>query len=146
MTFRDKIQWNFNQNSYIFIQEKAYEYVVYEISAILCRPQCVESWHQAISSHSTDINRACHPVVIAGAACYPGTCTLSCSLWVSATNLKIWPPQMKSTGTQSLNALQRHDYITGYQESSSHNGCQATSPIIHHIMQCNCRCPGDTWK
>ena len=33
-------QWHFNRNSCIFIQENAFEYVVYEIPAILSRPQC----------------------------------------------------------------------------------------------------------
>ena len=27
-TFKNKLQWNFDQNSYIFIQENAFEYVV----------------------------------------------------------------------------------------------------------------------
>ena len=35
----------FKQNSYIFIQENAFENVVWEISTILSRPQCVNRWH-----------------------------------------------------------------------------------------------------
>ena len=38
-----KLQWNFNQNSNIFIQENALEHVVCEIASILSRPQCVNS-------------------------------------------------------------------------------------------------------
>ena len=41
-TLRNKLQWDFNQNSYIFIQEKVFENVVCEIAAILSRPQCVD--------------------------------------------------------------------------------------------------------
>ena len=35
-------QWNFNQNTTIFIEECAYENVVCKISAILSQPQCVK--------------------------------------------------------------------------------------------------------
>ena len=41
LTLRNKLQWNINQNSYIFIQEIAFENVVWKIAAILSRPQCV---------------------------------------------------------------------------------------------------------
>ena len=39
-TLRNKFQWNFNRNPYIFIQENAFENVVCEMAAILSRPQC----------------------------------------------------------------------------------------------------------
>ena len=38
----NKFQWNFNRNSYIFIQENAFKDVVCEKAAILSRPQCVK--------------------------------------------------------------------------------------------------------
>ena len=38
---RNKLQWNFNQNSNIFIQENALENVVYQMAFTLSRPQCV---------------------------------------------------------------------------------------------------------
>ena len=37
---RSKLQWNLNQNSYIFIHENAFENVVCEMVAVLFRPQC----------------------------------------------------------------------------------------------------------
>ena len=40
-TLKNKLQWNFNRNSNIFIQESEFESVVCEISAILSPPQCV---------------------------------------------------------------------------------------------------------
>ena len=40
-TLRNKLQWIFNRNSNIFIQENASEYVAWEISTISSRPQCV---------------------------------------------------------------------------------------------------------
>ena len=40
-TIRNKLQWNFNQNSYIFIQEIAFENVLCKLAAILSQPQCV---------------------------------------------------------------------------------------------------------
>ena len=40
-TLRNTLQWNFDRNSFIFIQENVFEAVVCEIAAILSRPQCV---------------------------------------------------------------------------------------------------------
>ena len=40
-TLRNKLQWKFNRNSNIFIQENALENVVCEMASILSRPQCV---------------------------------------------------------------------------------------------------------
>ena len=40
-TLRNKLQWNLKEDSYIFIQENAFESVVCEIVAILSRRQCV---------------------------------------------------------------------------------------------------------
>ena len=39
----NKLQWNFNRNYNIFIQENAFESVVCERAAILSRPQCVKT-------------------------------------------------------------------------------------------------------
>ena len=41
-TLRNKLQWNFNRNSYVFIKENAFENVVWKMAAILSRPQCVK--------------------------------------------------------------------------------------------------------
>ena len=41
-TLRNKLQWNFNRNSNIFIQENVFESVVCGKAAILSRPQCVK--------------------------------------------------------------------------------------------------------
>ena len=43
-TLRDKLKWNLNRNSHIFIQENAFENVVWKMAAILSRPQCVNLW------------------------------------------------------------------------------------------------------
>ena len=42
LTFRDKIQWKLNRNSHIFIQENAFENVVWKLAPILSRPQCIK--------------------------------------------------------------------------------------------------------
>ena len=42
LSVRNKHQWNFNRNSYIFIQENRFECVVWKMAAILSRPQCVK--------------------------------------------------------------------------------------------------------
>ena len=42
LTLRSKLQWNFNWNSNIFIKINALQNVVWEMAAILSRPQCVK--------------------------------------------------------------------------------------------------------
>ena len=42
-TLRNKLQWNFNRYSNIFIEEITFENVVCKMSAIFSRPQCVKS-------------------------------------------------------------------------------------------------------
>ena len=41
ITPSNKLQWNVNRNSYIFIQENPFEYDIWKMGAILSRPQCV---------------------------------------------------------------------------------------------------------
>ena len=41
-TLGNKLQWNFNQNSNIFIHKNAFESVVCDMASILSRPQCVK--------------------------------------------------------------------------------------------------------
>ena len=43
-TLRNKLQWNINRNSCIFIQENSLENVVCEMVSILSRPQCVNAY------------------------------------------------------------------------------------------------------
>ena len=45
LNLRNKLLWNFRQNSYIVIQENAFEYVIWEIASILFWPQCVNQSH-----------------------------------------------------------------------------------------------------
>ena len=44
LTTGNKLQWNFNQNPNIFIQENAFENVVCEMASNLSRPRCVKIW------------------------------------------------------------------------------------------------------
>ena len=53
-TLRNKLQWNFNQNTNIFIQKNAFENIVCETVAILFRPQCVK-----IAMPSAEEGHAC---------------------------------------------------------------------------------------
>ena len=57
-TLRNKLQWNLNENSHIFIQGKASENVIWQMAAILFRPHVLRasntesismSWCQAAS-------------------------------------------------------------------------------------------------
>ena len=58
-TLGNKLQWNLNRNLTIFIQENAFENVVWKMVAILSRPQCVNclvearpSWPVAIMTNT----------------------------------------------------------------------------------------------
>ena len=60
-TLRNKIQWNLNRNSCIFIEWNAFENVVWEMAAILSRPQCVIVWLQSPCTHiGLPSYRLCH--------------------------------------------------------------------------------------
>ena len=53
-TLRNKLQWKIDRNSNIFIHEKAFESVVWEMASILSRPQCVKAFlHPQIDLCST---------------------------------------------------------------------------------------------
>ena len=51
---RNKLQWNLNLNSNIFIQENAFESNVCEMTAILSRPQSFMTGHLLTSYMDTD--------------------------------------------------------------------------------------------
>ena len=44
LTLRNKLQWNANQNSSIFIEENTFKNFVCKMLCILSRPQCVNSF------------------------------------------------------------------------------------------------------
>ena len=64
-TLRNKLPWNFNRNSNIFIQENAFESVVCEMAAILSRPQCVKvSWYFVTSpTFHCHITQKCYVIL-----------------------------------------------------------------------------------
>ena len=41
LTLRNKLQWNFDRNSYISIEENVFENVVWKMATILSRPECI---------------------------------------------------------------------------------------------------------
>ena len=45
-TRRNRLQWNFNRNSYIFTERNEFEYVVCKIAKILTQPQWVKEIHE----------------------------------------------------------------------------------------------------
>ena len=63
---RNKLQWNFNRNSNVFIQENALENVVCEMAFILSRPQCVkERWFDTHIKDGDDTRHVCsHQFVV----------------------------------------------------------------------------------
>ena len=62
-TLGSKLQWNRNQNWYIFNQENAFENVVRNLAAILSRPQCVKSIdiYIMLSANKVQSNNPPHP-------------------------------------------------------------------------------------
>ena len=58
-TLQNNLQWNFNRNSNIFIQENALENVVCEMASILSQSQWVNSCHAEFISGNRKINFAC---------------------------------------------------------------------------------------
>ena len=62
---KNKLQWNLKRNSYIFIQENAFENLVCEMAAILSRPQCIKaSWH--LFKWCLDTKKATNPCSMHG--------------------------------------------------------------------------------
>ena len=59
-TLGNKLQWNLNRNSYIFIQENAFKNVVWEMAAIL-------SWPLKYSSRNTSCHMKPHSEIWSGA-------------------------------------------------------------------------------
>ena len=54
-TLRNKLQWHFNTNSNIFIKENPFQKVVWKITSILSRPQCINGnvwWHHNMKTIS----------------------------------------------------------------------------------------------
>ena len=51
---RNKFQWNLERNSYIFIQENAFENVVCKMAVILSRPQCDKHLKLFLTSYMKD--------------------------------------------------------------------------------------------
>ena len=51
LTLRNKLQWNLNQNSNIFIEENRFENVICKIVSVSSQPQCVNGLDMALDSH-----------------------------------------------------------------------------------------------
>ena len=59
---RNKLQWNLNRNSNIFIQENAFESVVCKTVAILSRPQCVKGSKYKMAAKFGQQNHFCYQI------------------------------------------------------------------------------------
>ena len=51
ISHRNKLQWNRNRNSYIFIQDKAFEYIVWKMAVILCWKQNFDNFELWFETH-----------------------------------------------------------------------------------------------
>ena len=68
-TPRNKLQWNFNRYSNIFIQENAFENIVCEMVSILSRPQCDNTkqlWNQLWAG--SEVVNLLVPLLVAGSS------------------------------------------------------------------------------
>ena len=63
-TCRNKLQWNFYQNSNIFIQEIAFENVVCKIASILSRPQWVNMTYKGLKTATIDDENGLVPIFV----------------------------------------------------------------------------------
>ena len=58
---RNKLQWTITRNSYIFMQENAFENVLCQMSAILSRPQCATALNLPLFYDSMMLPAYFHP-------------------------------------------------------------------------------------
>ena len=101
-TLKNKLQWNFNQSPYIFIQENAFENVVWKMAAILSLPQCVKEFLK----NCYNIETTWQSAAVSGIACSRwGSVTYICA---AATRLCRW-----QRGFVLLRRMQssQHEYI-----------------------------------
>ena len=61
-TLGNKLQWNLDRSSYIFIHENAFEIVVWRKAAILSRPQCVNGAHTGVTFATSKQFCWCHHI------------------------------------------------------------------------------------
>ena len=87
-TFRNKLQWNFNRNLNIFIQENALDNVVCEMAFILSRPQCVKYLHSQIGTRRN--------------SCVLNGCLTKMSRLASLSVISQWPHSASSTAPPTI--------------------------------------------
>ena len=101
-TYRNKLWWNFNRNSYIFIQENAFETGVWEMAAILSRPQFV-NWIYWKPYDDGILPKGPYPPCLRMAdrallAGYPRWVYVFCKLCdVAYTHIPFWPYKFTDT-------------------------------------------------
>ena len=139
-TLRNKLQWNFNPNSYIFIQLNTFENVICRMASILSRPQFINSlwqsdaiwhrrswstlvqvmtgawWHQAITWTNVDLpltrSSGIHPRAI---FTWLHNQSPSC-VW----NLHIWNHSYVSQGPMSYESITVNHYAACWYYCKEH--------------------------
>ena len=121
---RNKLPWNCNRHSYIFIQEIAFQIVVWEMAAVLFRPQMLRFSLPRLLTQGTSTSAACYrrsfpkyfdPLLwmikaslVLGELIFPGTinhwpsCVKSC---VKRPSVTIF--HFKACGTRCLCSISR---------------------------------------
>ena len=100
-TLGSKLQWNFNRNSNIFIQENAIENIVCEMASILSRPQCVKTALHVLSANIPVDVIYCQPMnnfCIGALRCHNGSIGPNIGQLNAADQITAPPPPWPSTG------------------------------------------------
>ena len=93
LNLRNKLHWKPKWNSYIFIQENAFQHVVWKMAAILSQPQCVKKCKNMFASYIFVQENAFENVICEMATIYFGLSVLiKCkNMFASSLNTEMVP-------------------------------------------------------
>ena len=132
LTIRNKLQWNFNRNSYIFIQENAFENGVCEMASIWYRPQWVNmKLHWRYYERDGVLNHR-HFDRLLNRLFRHRTENFKdpryCPLWVESTGDLVVPSQRASNTENISTWWLHHEYIFWYL------WCISTNCVVYYSV------------
>ena len=146
LTPRNKLQWNFNRNSYIFIQENAFENVC-KMVAISSQPQCVndlnEIWHKKVFTNVANISQLdffyfyffyCYEKIML-IDNKDNNCTTNLNKYKKFCSI---PMDLHKTGISSASALEILKCCTKSSIFNQHT--EEKQPHISWLMTSSCSC------
>ena len=135
-TLGKKFQWNLNRNLYIFIQENAFENVVWKLAVILSRPQCVKSYQ---------LFPCCWPPLWRSSLCSRVSLLWAQTTWWTNTplfiasrhyNRRTYAYNYTLTKMSSFRRNSHHWFLTTSSAASDENFVKMTTLLF----QCICIC------